>query len=67
MYTTKIICDIISVDSPVHTSVVNSVDQKTSIDEKNGLPDDDDVKNLNIQPLPSKVQDVISIGSRYGI
>lgn len=49
-------------DSPVHTSVVNSVDQKTSIDENNGLPDDD-VKDLNIQPLPSKVQDVISIGS----
>lgn len=58
--------DIILVDSPVHTSVVNSVDQKTSIDEKNGLPDDD-VKDLNILPLPSKVQDVISIGSRYGI
>jgi len=58
-------CDIILVDSPVHTSVVNSVDQKTSIDENNGLPVDD-VKDLNIQPLPSKVQDVISIGSRYG-
>ncbi|XP_027846101.2 protein suppressor of white apricot [Aphis gossypii] len=49
-------------DLPVHTSVVNNVDQKPSIDEKNGLPDDD-VKDLNIQPLPSKVQDVISIGS----
>lgn len=65
MYTTNM-RDIILVDSPVHTSVVNSVDQKTSIDEKNGLPDDD-VKDLNILPLPSKVQDVISIGSRYGI
>lgn len=66
MYTTKIMCDIILIDLPVHTSVVNNVDQKPSIDEKNGLPDDD-VKDLNIQPLPSKVQDVISIGSRYGI
>jgi len=66
MYTTNIMCGIILVDLPVHTSVVNSVDQKPSIDEKNGLPDDD-VKDLNIQPLSSKIQDVISIGSRYGI
>jgi len=51
------------IDSPVHTSVVNIVGQKTSVDEKNGLPDD----GLNVQPLPSKVQDIISIGSRYGI
>jgi len=45
---------------------VNTVDQKTSTDEKNGLPDDD-VKDSNIQPPSSKVQDIISIGSRYGI
>ncbi|XP_060850259.1 protein suppressor of white apricot [Rhopalosiphum padi] len=49
-------------DSPVHNSVVNTVDQKTSTDEKNGLPDDD-VKDSNIQPPSSKVQDIISIGS----
>ena len=55
--------DILSVDLPVHTSVVNTVDQKMSTDEKNGLPEN----NLNVQPLPSKVQDIISIGSRYGI
>lgn len=56
-------CDILYVDLPVHTAVVNTVDQKPSTDEKNGLPDHD----LNVQPLPSKVQDIISIGSRYGI
>ncbi|CAI6345373.1 unnamed protein product [Macrosiphum euphorbiae] len=44
---------------PVHTAVVNTVDQKPSTDEKNGLPDHD----LNVQPLTSKVQDIISIGS----
>uniref|UniRef100_A0A2S2PTC9 Protein suppressor of white apricot n=1 Tax=Schizaphis graminum TaxID=13262 RepID=A0A2S2PTC9_SCHGA len=49
-------------DSPVHNSVVNTVDQKISTDEKNGLPDDD-VKDSNIQPPSSKVQDIISIGS----
>lgn len=46
-------------NSPVHTAVVNTVDQKPSTDEKNGLPDHD----LNVQPLLSKVQDIISIGS----
>jgi len=54
---------ILFIDSPVHTSVVNTVGQKSSSDEKNGLPDGD----LNVQPLPSKVQDIISIGSRYDI
>ncbi|XP_026805265.1 protein suppressor of white apricot [Rhopalosiphum maidis] len=49
-------------DSPVHNSVVNTVDQKTSTDEKNGLPDVE-VKDSNIQPPSSKVQDIISIGS----
>ncbi|KAL4098116.1 hypothetical protein QTP88_022783 [Uroleucon formosanum] len=44
-------------NSPIHTSVVNTADQKASTDEKNGLPD------LNVQPLPSKIQDIISIGS----
>ncbi|XP_025206974.1 protein suppressor of white apricot [Melanaphis sacchari] len=48
-------------DLPVQTSVVNTVDQTTSIDEKNGLLDD--VKDLNNQPLSSKVQEIISIGS----
>ncbi|XP_015377851.1 PREDICTED: protein suppressor of white apricot [Diuraphis noxia] len=42
-------------DSPVQTFV----GQKSSSDEKNGLADDD----LNVQPLPSKVQDIISIDS----
>jgi len=51
------------IDFPVHTSVVNTVGQKSSSDEKNGLPDDD----LNVQPQLSKVQEIISIGSRYGI
>lgn len=64
-HTTNIIYDILFIDSPVHThtSVGNNVSQKPSTDEKNGLPDDD----LNVQPLPSKVQDIISIGSRYSI
>lgn len=56
----NIMCDIFSIESPVHTSVVNTVDQKPSTGEKNGLPDAD----LNVQPPPSKVQDIISIGSR---
>lgn len=49
---------LLFIDSPVHT-----VGQKSSSDQKNGLPDGD----LNVQPLPSKVQDIISIGSRYDI
>lgn len=53
---------ILFVDSPVYTTV----DQKLSVDDKNGLPNND-IKHLNAQSLSSKVQDIISIGSRYGI
>lgn len=52
---------MIILDPPVQHSVVSRVDQKSSLSKING----NDVQVIDIQSSSSKVQEVISIGSRY--
>lgn len=56
---------IIFLDSPLQNSVTINNDQKSSANVKNGLPDNDQ-QVITVQSS-SKVQDIISIGSRYYI
>lgn len=55
--------NFIFIDSPLRNSVAINTDQKPPANEKNGLPDDD--MQVIIVQSSSKVQDIISIGSRY--
>lgn len=50
-------------DLSTKNSVVNTVEQKALPKEKNGISDNN--VHINIQSTNCKVQDVISIGSRY--
>lgn len=61
-----IMCSTLSIDSPIPITAANAVDLKLSTDNKNGLSDNN-IQDFNVQSLTSKVQDIISIGSRYNI
>lgn len=54
--------NIFITDSPVQNSVATTDEQKPLSNEKNGFSDS---QVITVQSSSSKVQDVISIGSRY--